>query len=97
MKKLVMVEVLSQHRIRYAVEVKDDIDHAVDEYICRENDISFKEFSQQHLEPSVLIDHYEITEEEYLAMFDKDNDYLQSWTKEQKLNLVNKIDYKENE
>jgi hypothetical protein len=97
MKKLVMVEVLSQFRLRYAIEVEDDIDHAADEYICREHNLDFKEFSQKHLEPTTLIDHYEITEEEYLKMFDEDNDYLKDWSREDKLKMINKIDYKENE
>jgi hypothetical protein len=96
MKKLVMVEVLSQFRNRYVVEVEDNIDHALDEYIMREHDIEFKEFSQDHLEPTVIVDHYEITEEEYLKMFDEDNDYLASWPKEKKLEFINKINYEEN-
>jgi hypothetical protein len=92
-KKLVMVEVLSQHCLKYVIEVEDNIDHAVDEYIIRECDPHFKEFSQKHLEPTVLIDHHEITKEEYLEMFDKDNDYLKSWSEEQKLTFINKINY----
>ena len=96
MKKLVMVEALSQFRLRYVIEVEDDIDHALDEYIMRESDPEFNEFSQKHIDPTVIIDHYEITEEEYLKMFDEDNDYLASWDKEKKLSWINKINYKEN-
>ena len=97
MKKLVMVESLSQFRLRYVIEVEDDIDHALDEYIMRESDIEFKEFSQKHLNPTTIIEHYEITQEEYLEMFDQDNDYLKDWDTERKLNWVNKINYEGNE
>jgi hypothetical protein len=92
-KKLVRVEVLSQFRLRYAIEVEDDIDHALDEVIMRTGDFEFKEFSQKHLEPIVLIDHYEITRDEYLKMFNEDNDYLTSWDDEKKLSMINCIDY----
>lgn len=97
MKKLVMVEVLSQYRMRYVIEVENDIDHALDEYIMRESDPDFNEFSQKHLEPTVFINHYEVTEDQYLKMFDEDNDYLASWDKEKKLSWINKINYEEDE
>jgi hypothetical protein len=93
MKKIVMVEVLSQFRIRYAVEVEDEIQHALDEVVCRESDIDFKEFSQEHLEPTVFVNHYEVSKEEYLKMFDEDNDYLKNWTDDQKLGFINAINY----
>ena len=84
MKKLVMVEVLSQFRNRYVVEVKDDIDHALDEYTMREHDIEFKEFSQEHLGEQI-VSHRVVTKEEALALCDKDNDYTVDWTENQKL------------
>ena len=92
MKKLVMVDCISQFRIRFAVEVEDNIDHALDEVIMKENDQYFHEFSQEHL-GMMPISHREINKEEYLKMFDQDNDYLKSWTEEQKLNFINTIDY----
>lgn len=95
MKKLVMVDVLSQFRLRYCVEVEDNIEHALDEVVMREGDSDFSEFSQVHLEPTVVLSHREINEEEYLRMFDEDNDYLQTWSKEKKLNVINKINYEE--
>lgn len=95
MKKLVMVDVLHQFRIRYVVEVEDNIDDALDEVTIREADTSFAEFSQKSLEPSIILSHREITEEEYLKIFDEDNDYLKSWNKENKLNFINKINYEE--
>jgi hypothetical protein len=97
MKKLVMVDVLHQFRVRYCVEVEDVIEHALDEVVMREYDPElFKEFSQFPLEPTVILSHREINEEEYLRMFDEDNDYLKSWSKEKKLNFINKIKYEDN-
>jgi hypothetical protein len=93
MKKLVMVECISQFRIRYCVEVEDDIDHALDEVVSREHDAeNFHEFSQEHI-GQVIISHREINKEEYLRMFDEDNYYLKDWTEEQKLRYINRIDY----
>ena len=98
MKKLVMVDCLSQFRIRYCVEVEDDIDHALDEIICNYEELEFQEFSQEHLRPSpIFISHREISKEEYLKMFDEDNGYLKSWTEEQKLKFINKINYEPTE
>jgi len=93
MKKLVMVECISQHRIRYCVEVEDNIDHALDEVVLRESDAeNFHEFSQQHL-GQVIFSHREINKEEYLRMFDEDSPYLKGWPDEQKLKYINRINY----
>lgn len=96
-KKLVMVEALHQFRMRYCVEVEDNIDDALDEVIMKEplGPEVLIEFSQFPLEPTTIISHREIDEKEYLRMFDEDNDYLQNWTKEQKLSFINKINYEE--
>ena len=94
-KKLVMVDVLSQFKLRYVFEVEDDIDHALDEYICKENTLELKEFSQTHLEPTVIIDHREITKDEYFTIWNKDNDYLKSWDIEQKKTLITTVKYDE--
>jgi hypothetical protein len=92
-KKLVIVESLSQYRMRYVFEVEENIHHALDEYVMKENDFSLKEFSQLHLEPTVIVSHREITKEEYLRIFDEDNEHLQSWEDKHKLSFINKIDY----
>jgi hypothetical protein len=94
MKKLVMVDCLSQFRIRYCVEVEGDIDHALDEVICNSNELEFEEFSQEHLLPSpIILSHREISKEEYLRIFDEDNGYLKEWSDDQKLRFINKINY----
>ena len=93
MKKLVMVDCISQFRMRYCVEVEDDIDHALDDVTLYEHDPDkLKEFSQLHI-GNHIISHREIDKEEYLRMFDEDNDYLKNWDEEQKLQYINKIDY----
>jgi hypothetical protein len=94
MKKLVLVDTISQHRMRYVVEVEDDVDHALDEFIVREDDPEFKEFSQLHL-GSTIVSHRVISESEYFDLFDEDNEYLQSWEDKNKLSYINKIDYSE--
>ena len=94
MKKLVLVETISQHRIRYVVEVEDNLEHALDEVVCREHDTDFKEFSQTHL-GSVVVSHREISGDEYLKIFNEDNDYLSMWPEEQKNRLINVINYTE--
>ena len=89
-----MVDCLSQFRIRYCVEVEDDIDNALDEVVMEYENLEFMEFSQQHLLPCpVILSHREISKEEYLRMFDEDNDYLKEWPEEQKINWINKINY----
>jgi hypothetical protein len=88
-----MVEVLSQYRMRYVIEVEDDIDHAIDEVIMQQDNFEFNEFSQKHLEPSPIIAHYEITREEYLKLFNEDNDYIKSWEDDKKFSYINSIDY----
>jgi hypothetical protein len=50
--------------------------------------------SQEHM-GEFTISHREITEEEYLKIFDEDNDYLKDWTDEQKKQFIHRIDYKE--
>jgi hypothetical protein len=97
MSKLVMVDVLSSFRIRYVVKVESDVRDALDEVVWREGDTTFKEFSQKHIDPTAIIDHREITEEEYLELFDKDNDYLAVWTDEQKKSFINVIEYEPKE
>ena len=96
MSKLVMVEALSQYRMRYVVRVENERD-ALDAVVFNTANFEFREFSQKHLGSDTIIDHYEITEDEYITMFDKDNDYLASWTDEQKKSLINEIDYREQE
>jgi len=85
-KKLVLVDAISSYRIRYVVEVEEVIEYALDTVVCEEA----TEFSQLHIGEQIS-SYREITEEEYLKIFDEDNDYLKTWSNEQKLNLITKI------
>ena len=89
-KKIYLVEAVSMFRMRYVVEA-ECADHACDEVVMN-HDGHLKEFSQKHLD-EVITSTRELTEAEYLKLFDEDNDYLAEWTEEQKNGFINKIDY----
>jgi len=94
MKKLFLVETVSIFRQRYVVEAFE-VDHAKDEVIMNVTNgysENFEEFSQKHIDESITSAR-EITEEEYLDIFDEDNDYLASWPDYQKFRFINKINY----
>jgi hypothetical protein len=90
-KKLYIVETISMFRMRYVVEALEE-GHALDEVVCGIGNTDFQEFSQHHVD-EVITSSREISFDEYLKIFDKDNDYLQSWTEEKKMEFINKIDY----
>jgi hypothetical protein len=90
-KKLYLVETISMFRMRYVVEAKES-SHAEDEVVCEIGNVEFKEFSQHHVD-ECIISTRKISEKEYLKLFNKDNDYLSSWTDEQKKSFINRIDY----
>lgn len=91
-KKLYVVDVMSTFRMRYVVKARSE-EHALDEVVMEEHNTDFKEFSQEHIGTHIFSSR-EVTEEQYLELFDKDNDYLKGWTKEQKLDSINEVDYK---
>ena len=90
---LYIVETVSMFRMRYVVEAKEE-SHSHDEVIMERGNDTFKEFSQEHIDESIFSSR-EISKEEYLRLFDKDNHYIASWSEEKKLDFINKIDYKE--
>ena len=80
-KAWVLVEAVSQFRMRYMVQVPaTNPEWALDTVTC--NDA--KEFSQLAL-PEVISSHRVLTEDEALELCDIDNDYIKSWNKEQKI------------
>ena len=99
MSKYVLVETLSQYRMRYVIEVPDD--HNDGEFPCSaitwaEDTVTMeemKEFSQKWL-GETIIGSREIDKPEILRLCDEDNSYLTSWTEEQKMSLVTPIGYK---
>jgi hypothetical protein len=48
-----------------------------------------EEFSQEYM-GEYIVDTVEMNEEDMLELFDKDNDYLREWTKDQKIARVRK-------
>ena len=91
MPKIVLVETVSTFRHMYAVEVKDEnpIEYALDDvtWVATGGSIEFEEFAQKHIAEDVF-SYREITEDEYLKIFDKENDYLKEWTAEQKKQFI---------
>jgi len=88
-KKLYLVETISMFRMRYVIEAKE-AEHAGDEVVMRPDQI--KEFSQHHVDENILSIR-ELSRIDYLDLFDIDNNYLSSWSEEEKLRFINKIDY----
>ncbi len=78
----VMVETVSQFRMRYMVEVpKGKKEWALDTVTCQEA----KEFSQEHIGESI-VSHRVVSEEEGIKICDEDNNYCAVWTEAQKKN-----------
>ena len=78
----VLVDAISQHRIRYVVEVPaEHPEWALDTVTMNEA----KEFSQEHL-GEVIVSHRIISKEEILKQCDIDNDYCSRWDNTQKMN-----------
>ena len=91
-----LVDTISMFRLRYVIECKEE-EHALDEvtWVTAGGEVDldvWQEFSQQHIGENIISSR-EITDEEYLDLFDKDNDYLKEWTIEQKMKFVNTVDY----
>lgn len=80
MSKWVLVECVSQYRMRYLVEAPDDHpEYALDTVTAQQA----KEFSQLWL-GETIVSHRIVTEEEALDLSDEDNSYLKNWSDEQK-------------
>jgi hypothetical protein len=60
-----------------------ELEWAADCVTCNE----VEEFSQQWLGEQI-VEIQELDEEQILELFDKDNDYLKSWSRDQKLNYI---------
>ena len=84
--ELVMVECVSMFRMRYVVEVPaGKKEWAMDTVVMNEAE----ELSQEHLGEQI-VSHRVISQEEYFRIFNEDNDYLKSWTDEQKMRMIHK-------
>ena len=95
-KDYVVVTALSSYRMRYVMH-RDDLQkfNPLDPVNAIEwaNDTvtmdECEEFSQEHM-GEYIVDTVEMDEEEMLELFDRDNTYLGSWTKDQKVAMVRK-------
>jgi hypothetical protein len=85
--KLFLVDAVSSFRNSYVIRCKDE-SHAADTVVLEEAE----EFSQEWLGETISRVR-EITEEEYLVLFDKDNEYLKTWNDEQKKGFIHTVDY----
>lgn len=87
-KELVLVECISTFRMRYVVEVPaGKKEWALDTVTMNEAE----EFSQEHIGEQI-VSHRVIDENEYIRIFNEDNDYLKSWDKEQKFKMITRVD-----
>lgn len=94
-KKLVMIESITMYRIRHVIEVEaaDDataIQLAQDDWILEQGNVDFNEFSQKHM-GDMDISGRIIDQDEYLKIFDEDNDYMSGFPVDKKLSYINRI------
>lgn len=87
--KLFLVDTVSSYRVSYVVRCEDET-HAADTVALN----NAEEFSQEHLGEQISRIK-EITEDDYLFLFDKDNEYLKSWDIEKKKSLIHSVNYDE--
>ena len=75
----------------YAVEVKDDepIEYALDDVtdVATGGSTKLEEFAQNHLNEDIF-SYREISEEEYIKMFDEMNDYMKEFPLEKKKSFI---------
>ena len=95
-KDYVVVTAISSYRMRYVMH-RDDlqklnpldpvnvIEWANDTVTAEE----CEEFSQEYM-GEYIVDTVEMDEEDMLELFDKDNDYLREWPKDQKIEWIRK-------
>ena len=91
--KYVVVDTVATYRMRYVVSMEElqeenpdypvDPVWACDSVTCEE----VEEFSQKYLGEQI-IDHYVVDENAIIDTFDRDNDYLKEWTREQKIEYI---------
>jgi hypothetical protein len=92
-KKLYLVETISMFRMRYVVEARES-SHAEDEFVMEIGKDSFKEFSQHHMD-EVIVSTRQLSATDYMNLFDADNDYLKSWSDQEKMSMINTIQYED--
>ena len=77
---LVLVECLSQYRMRYVAQTPvDHPEYALDDVVME----CLNEFSQKHL-GETIVSHRVVTREEALRLWDEDNPECSGWSEERK-------------
>lgn len=97
MTEYVIVTAVSSHRMRYCIPVDElkklnqEVDPTVDDLHEWARDCvtmeQVKEFSQHWL-GETIIDSVLVNEDQMLEQFDDDNDYLQKWSRDYKIDWV---------
>lgn len=97
MTEYVIVTAISSHRMRYCIPVdqlkklNQEVDPTVDDLHEWARDCvtieNVKEFSQHWL-GETIIDSVLVNEDQMLEQFDRDNDYLKSWSHDYKIDWV---------
>jgi hypothetical protein len=75
----------------YYVKARCETD-AMDEVCCNKDNCAFIEGSQRHVD-EIQISAREVSEDEFIKEFDKENDYLSGWPRETKMSQINEINY----
>ena len=85
--KLFLVDAVSSYRTSYVVRCESE-EHAKDAVAME----GATEFSQEWLGEQISRV-TEITEDDYLVLFDRENDYLKEWDIEKKKSLITQVSY----
>jgi hypothetical protein len=85
--KLFLVDAVSSYRTSYVVRCENE-EHARDTVTLEEA----TEFSQQWLGEQISRVR-ELNEDDYLVLFDKENDYLKNWDVDKKKSLITQVNY----
>lgn len=86
MKKIFLVETISTFRHRYAIEA-NTAEEATDIFHNQNENDYLEEMSQFHI-GELVSSTKPVSKKEYIRIFDSDNDYLRSWTEDQKFKFV---------
>jgi hypothetical protein len=92
--KYVIVTAISSFRMRYCIPVSElqamNPDVEVDPENWGMDSVTMEEadeFSQLHI-GETIVDTRVLSEDDMLSLFDKDNDYLNGWSKEKKIEFI---------
>lgn len=90
---LYMFECISIHKIRYCIETDEKGLKEITEQTEGWDSGAFNdmtEFSQDHAGEKVIAIQPIPDKDTYLSIFDKDNNYLRTWSAEKKMEFINK-------